>query len=321
MTVFAMTQLLHAAPGTHVAVRRTYPVPAEPWAQTWWALLRLVLAETRPAVQLVFLLRVLCFSLTAAGPNPRALAGTAAPGIAGWVSVGMAVYLLNGVTDIVGDQVNGSRRPIASGRLPVTTAMRATVSMAAVGLVLCALCDRRLVVLAVAFLCLGYGYSVGPNALKSTRLGFALAVGGGAFLCYSAGAVIGGGMTPRLTVFAASMALWVGLCSATKDLSDVAGDRLAGRLTWPVVFGDRGARRLISAISLLLGGWFLAGVPVLVSQTRPAAAVAGLGAITLAAVVLRRPRRAGRAAGRRPYRTFMAVQYAVNCTVLAGALS
>jgi 4-hydroxybenzoate polyprenyltransferase len=320
MTVLAMTQLLHAAPGTHVAIRRTHPVPTRAGGQTGWTVLRLVLAETRPAVQLVFLLRVLCFFLSTAGTNPRAFAGTAAAGIGGWVSVGMAVYLLNGVTDVVGDQVNGSRRPIASGRLPLATAMRTTVLLAAAGLVLCALCDRRLVVLAVAFLCLGYGYSVGPNALKSTRLGFALAVGGGAFLCYSAGSVIGGGMTLRLTVFAAAMALWVGLCSATKDLSDVAGDALAGRLTWPVVFGDRGARRLIAAISLLLGGWFLATIPLLASQTRPAAAVAALGSVALAAVVLRRPRRADRAAGRRAYRTFMAVQYAVNCTVLVSAL-
>jgi len=320
-TVMAMTELLYAAPGTHRAIRRTYPVPSERSALTGMALVRLVLAETRPGVQLVILLRVVSFFLSTAGPNVRAFAGTAAAGIAGWLSVGMAVYLLNGVTDILGDQVNGSRRPIASGRLPVATALRTTVFLAAAGLVLCALCERRLVVLAVAFLILGYCYSVGPAALKSTRMGFAIAVGGGAFLCYLAGSVMGGGLTPRLTAFGAVMALWVGLCSATKDLSDVAGDQLAGRQTWPVVLGDRGARRLISAISLLLGCSFLAGAAVLAGPTRPAALVAGLGAVTLGAVVLRAPRRAGRAAGRRPYRTFMAVQYAVNGAVLGSALS
>lgn len=316
-----MTELVQVAPATRLAIRRGYSIPTSAPAVTGLSLTRLVLAETRPAVQLVILLRVFSFFCAGTGSHFRATPPVAWLGIVGWSFLGLAIYLLNGITDIVGDRRNGSRRPIASGRLPVATAIQATVFLAGTGLVLCALCTSRLVVLGVVFLILGYTYSVGPAALKSTRMGFAIAVGGGAFLCYLAGAVLGGGVDFRLVAFGASMALWVGLCSATKDLSDVAGDRLAGRQTWPVLLGDRGARRLISVISALLGVWFLVGTPVLGTGTRLAGIAAGLGAVILAATVLRPPRRTGRAAGRRPYRMFMTVQYAVNCTLLAGALS
>jgi 4-hydroxybenzoate polyprenyltransferase len=316
-----MTELVQVAPVTQLAIRRSFSVPTSASGLNTSTLIRLVLAETRPAVQFVIVLRVISFFCTGTGMHFRSVSPAAWLGILGWSFLGLAIYLLNGITDITGDRRNGSRRPIASGRLPVATAIQTTVFLAGAGLLLCTLASNRLAMLGVLFLILGYTYSVGPAALKSTRLGFAIAVGGGAFLCYMAGAVLGGGVDFRLVAFGASMALWVGLCSATKDLSDVDGDRLAGRQTWPVLLGDRGARRLISAISAALGIWFLLAAPALSAETRAAEIVGGAGAITLAAMVLLSPREATRSAGRRPYRMFMTVQYAVNCTVLAGALS
>jgi 4-hydroxybenzoate polyprenyltransferase len=233
--------------------------------------------------------------------------------------VSVAIYLFNGVTDIAGDQANGSKRPIASGRLPVTLAAQSTALLATGGLALCALVSPLLAGLALALLVLGWAYSAGP-ALKNATGGCALAVGGGAVLAYAAGGVIGGGLSAQSVSFAAAFALWVGLCSATKDLSDVEGDRLAGRRTWPVLYGDAGARRLISATSGLL----TVGLALLCARLHGvldvAAFTACLGAAALAIGVLLPATASTRTGGRRPYRVFMTVQYAVNATMIVGAV-
>jgi 4-hydroxybenzoate polyprenyltransferase/chlorophyll synthase len=270
----------------------------------------------------VFLLRVLCFF--AISGSRWVPAGRALLGISGWIFLSTAIYLLNGITDIVGDRANGSRRPLACGLLNSGSAARVTGVLSSAGLILCALASTRLVVVGIVLLALGWCYSMGPVPLKSTPVGFPVAVGGGALLSYLAGAVLAGGVGRYRAVFAVSMAVWVGLCSATKDFSDVEGDLLAGRRTWSVVLGDRPARRLTATLSAVLGLWFLVISSWLPRAVGLAALVAAVGSVALAVAALAPVGGADRRSARRPYRVFMTVQYAVNgcllgCRLLAAA--
>lgn len=285
------------------------------------ALVRMIVEESRPPVQLVFLLRLVSFAAAAGGLSGLAGPGPAA-GVAGWLLLSMAVYVLNGISDVEGDRANDSRRPIAGGRLPVDVAMHATAVLATAGLGLLALCSGRLVLVGMAALILGWRYSAGRVPLKATTAGIAVAAGGGVLLCYAAGAIIAGGVAgPAVGGFGLAEATWLGLSAATKDFSDVEGDRLAGRRTWPIVLGDRRARQLVAVCSAALGLVFAVLAVVGHGAVPMASATAGIGGAALAAAALRCPATGGRATRRRPYRILMVTQYAVNGALLLGALS
>lgn len=281
---------------------------------------RLVVAESRTVVQFVFLLRLLC-ALGLAGGGAAWTGWTGVLTVTGWLCLTMAVYVLNGLSDVAGDRENGLDRPIASGRLPLSGAVQATAVLVGAGLLLCALVSRLLVIAAVFMLALGWAYSMGRRPLKATSFGFVPAVGGGALLTYLAGA-IGAGTAgdARLAVFAVGMSVWIGVCSAVKDLSDVEGDRLARRCTWPVRYGERRARHLVAAASLVLGCGFAALAAELAPALLPACVPVLGGSAALAAVLLLPVRTADRRARRRPYRVFMGTQYAVHLAVLPTVL-
>jgi len=86
--------------------------------------LSLCLVEARPVVQVIFLARFVCAAL----PGP--FSGRVALGAVSWLFAVLAVYLANGVTDIVEDRHNGSTRPIASGALDVGFARQVIVASA-----------------------------------------------------------------------------------------------------------------------------------------------------------------------------------------------
>ena len=78
--------------------------------------------ESRLAVQGIFLLR---FLAGASFAGPVFVGGVNFPlwgGAALCVCATLSVYILNGVMDVEEDQVNGSSRPVASGKLAVTQA-------------------------------------------------------------------------------------------------------------------------------------------------------------------------------------------------------
>ncbi|MDT4915306.1 MAG: hypothetical protein QOH89_6 [Pseudonocardiales bacterium] len=274
-----------------------------------WRQLKYVVQEARPAVQAVFLMRLVAATGLLWHPTVQALIV-----IAGWLPLVIAIYVYNGVSDISSDTTNGSARPIASGQLSCVAAVRWCQYSAVVGLCVCWLVAPAVSILGVALLVIGWAYSAGP-CLKNKPVGFGVIVGLGAALTYIAGWFASPesetGTLPVMLVVAA----WVGLCCASKDFSDVDGDRLAGRHTWPVIFGPRGAAQLLGAVAITAGAaafvWSVeAGVGV-------APAVVLLGGSLLLAVVSRvsgaKPDRATR---RRPYRAFLATQYAANLTMI-----
>jgi 4-hydroxybenzoate polyprenyltransferase len=273
-----------------------------------------VLAESRPGVQVVFLMRSTAGSGLVQHPSLKTLYG-----IGGWVLITIAIYVFNGVTDLEADRTNSSKRPLATGHLSTVTALRACLALAAVGIGLCWLVGPFEVGLAVGFLALGWAYSAGP-ALKNSATGFAVVIGLGAALTYSAGWVAGGRITTHGLVLALSVSLWVGVCCASKDFSDIDGDRVAGRHTWPVVLGTRRAARVLSALAVATAVGTVVIAARFGANVAPAVTLT-IGSLALAAVAVRSASAPARATRRRPYRAFISTQYATNASMLIfGAL-
>ncbi len=269
-------------------------------------------------VQFVFQLRFASgFVLAGVARGEFTLGLSAFAGAAGWLAATWAIYLMNGIADVVEDRVNGSTRPIARGSLPVTSATAACFLLAVGALGCCALVSFRMVVLVLLMLAVGWAYSLGPCPLKMTVPGFLVSVTALGLLTYSAGGCAAGGDwdTPLLP-FGLVMSLWMGLVGWTKDLSDLKGDRAAGRRTLPVLLGERRARTVM-AIAVTVVGWgFFAAAAVAGGHLQPAAAVVCCGSVVVAVLLLAPVRRPGRSVRRRPYRAFMTTQYAAHVTLL-----
>jgi len=249
----------------------------------------------------------------------RALAGSGlirhpsverAESVTGWLLLTAAIYVFNGITDRAGDVANHSARPIASGTLSRRAALIWCIGLGLAGLSLCAAASAADLMLAGVMLVLGWAYSAGP-ALKNTAAGFATVIGLGAGLTYGAGLASRGPFSQREAAFVAAFALWVTLCCAAKDFSDLEGDRLAGRRTWPVVFGARSAARLLALLAVCGAGVVMV-TSQLAGMTPFPAIVVSCGSVVLGASALRHADAPDRRARRRPYRVFMLTQYLTN---------
>lgn len=273
--------------------------------------------EARPVVQMIFQLR---FFAGAAVAAPTGVVPRPAPLLVGalaWLCATWFVYLLNGLSDQVEDRRNGSARPLATGMLPVGVARRIAGCLAGVALLLGAAISLRMAALVALMLLLGWLYSAGPRPQKSNMLGFVLVVASGGIVTYLAGcAAVDGPVGPELLVMMVTMSLWMALAGTTKDLSDVAGDRAAGRRTLPVLLGDRGARRLMAGLVVLAGSVLVAGALLVAPALAAPAAVLSVGALAVAGCVLTGAGATDRRRQRSPYRLFMTSQYAVHLTVL-----
>jgi 4-hydroxybenzoate polyprenyltransferase len=280
----------------------------------WSLWLRQCWTEARPVVQIIFALRFIAGALLCTTAPPY---GEVALGGAGWVLATIAVYLYNGVADHAEDVANGSTRPIASGKLPPPVALLVAAAAAVLGCLLAAQVDLRFLLALCCFAVVGYVYSGPPFPLK--RLYYTASVGGGflGLLTYLGGA-LSTGRTPTapVIVFAVLMSSWMGgVGGIAKDLSDVAGDRAAGRRTWPVVFGERRARRLLVAAAFAVALAFAVTAGVYATRLWGCAAAVCVGAAAISAACVRARHGANRARSRAPYRAFMWTQYASHAVL------
>jgi 4-hydroxybenzoate polyprenyltransferase len=280
-------------------------------------LLALAVREARPVVQAIFLLRFFC-GLVLAGP-PASVARPAVVAAAGaWYCATLAVYLYNGVTDVVEDTANQSPRPIASGRLRPDTARRQVAGFAFAAMVLSWISGGMEPLLTAGFLGLGYLYSGGPLPLKRTAPGVMAVAVLGSMLTYLAG-YFGADWPPapgRNFVFVVCMTLWMSCVGLTKEFSDSFGDALAGRRTGCLAWGDRRMRTLICLLAVLIGVGFLAAALRIAPALVPSAAAVSAGALAVAVATLRGAGRGDRRRLRRPYRAFMATQYGAHLILL-----
>ncbi|WP_432837912.1 UbiA family prenyltransferase [Dactylosporangium sp. CA-092794] len=271
----------------------------------------LVWREARPVVQIMFVLRFLAGAALAAGNSVLSVRTLA--GLVTWSAAVCAVYLRNGVADVVEDRRNGSTRPVAAGRLDAGRALTIARSLAAGSIVASALLDPRAGLLAAAMVALGWAYSAGRRPLKGSVAGFALIVIGGGLLTYLAGALLAHGRwSAPAFCFGLVMSLWMATAGSSKDLSDVEGDRAAGRRSLPVLLGPSLAAAVIAGATLALAAGFVAVAVLLAPALRLCAAVLATGAAVTAVALLGTPPAAGRARRRRAYRAFMATQYATH---------
>lgn len=276
---------------------------------SWASLIRMVIRESRPGVQLVFLLRASAGSGLVRHPTV-----SEAVGVIGWVLLTMAIYVFNGVTDLTADSTNQSSRPIASGELSVTAAVRACVALASAGLLACLVVSWTELGIGIGMLLLGWAYSAGP-ALKNAPAWFAAVIGAGAAMSYGAGWVASGRVTEPALVVLSGISVWVGVCCVSKDFSDVAGDRAAGRRTWPVVLGASGAARLLATLAPVTAAGFLVSSITTRASVIPALTLLA-GSIVLTGTGLRCASAADRPRRRRPYRVFMVTQYIANLSIM-----
>lgn len=276
--------------------------------------------EARPVVQLIFMLRFLSGALIAAGAIGALPWMSLVLTAACWLATTTTVYLVNGLSDVVEDSVNGSSRPIARGALPRRAASAVAGTTGAFAVILAVLTgDGWTLVLTLAMLGVGCAYSMGRKPLKNHMSGFLAAVVTGGMLTYLAGwnSVGTTTMQPELLCFGTAMALWMGFGGSTKDLPDVAGDQLAGRRTWPLVLGERRARLLMGGTALATSAGFalvsFTAVPALMLP----ATILLAGGVLLAVTTCSHYSRAERRARHRPYKVFMVTQYLAHSALFA----
>lgn len=244
-----------------------------------------------------------------------------------WELAIFAVYLFNGVMDIHEDQVNGSRRPIATGALPRRTAAGVAAGAAMLGLGCAAATGVVPAAAVVAVLAIGWQYSARPGLFKQRPAGTAAAGAAMGFLAYVIGfssQASASSMTsaPGALTFAVTMAAWMALTGApAKDLSDIPGDAAAGRRTIPVLCGERLTRRVIAGAAVVIAAAFAIGATRTAAILTDPAIALGCGAAALAIISLHPISAGSRGRRRLPYRAFMATQYLANACLLLAMLT
>jgi 4-hydroxybenzoate polyprenyltransferase len=284
--------------------------PLRPLAACW--------SEARPVVQAIFLMRFLAGALLV-DPGHLARPGPVALGAAGWSCSTIAIYVFNGIADREEDVANGSTRPIASGRLSPGYAGRVVSVLAALGLACSWSVGSAEGLCATLYLLLGYAYSGPPFPLKNTYLTCTL---GGVCLgltTYFGGcAAVGRGVSAPFAIFAGAMSLWMGgVGGIAKDLSDVEGDRLAGRRTLPILVGERSARRLLAVVAGLVALSFGAVAGISSARLGWCAGAVLIGAVAVGRSSVAAPAVESRERARVPYRLFMWTQHATHIVLAA----
>ncbi|GAB4588371.1 UbiA family prenyltransferase [Nocardia sp. IFM 10818] len=211
------------------AVLTTADFPQSPSAAGFAAGRNLLLSfhEARPCVQVLFVLRFLGGGILCGAPHldARFLIGCLA-----WFFAIMCAYLLNGCSDLVADRINGSTRPLATGRLRRSSALRIAAALALMSVGLSALVSINLLLHAIGALVLGCVYSFGRNALKRGPFGVTVTVVVIGLLTFDAGRIAcEGGLTVEFVAFAGGLTLWMVVGGLVKDLDELPGDLAAGR--------------------------------------------------------------------------------------------
>jgi 4-hydroxybenzoate polyprenyltransferase len=178
---------------------------------------------------------------------------------------------LNQVYDLEIDRINKPDRVLPSGRLTTRQAMRFSIALYAIAIVLAFVVGPTCgaIVLVAAFAT--WAYSAPPLRLKRFLLlaNLTIAVPRGVLLKVAGWSAVGSVLSRELWYIGAVFGVFVFGAVSTKDFSDVEGDRRHGCVTLPIRYGNRTAALIIApfmfAPSILVaaglaGGW-LSGSP------------------------------------------------------------
>lgn len=278
---------------------------------------RLCVMEARPAVLVICLFRFVAGGLLGDRSGPADVGGVVA-GAAVWLAATFAIYVFNGVTDREEDVANGSRRPIAGGALPVRPAAAAAGLATAAALLGGAFQSRTQLLMVVVYLAVGYAYSGRPFRFKRSHLLVPPSLAALGLTTYLAGASAANQRPGRdLAVFAVVNALWMAAVGGvSKDMSDVRGDRLAGRRSWPVVLGFGRTRVLLAGMATAVAVGFGVATLHYAAGLGGCAVVMLTGALAIVAACGAIREDASRTVRRLPYRAFMWTQHACHLLLL-----
>lgn len=144
--------------------------------------------EARSAVQGIFLLRFLAGASFAGSLAAGEVVNFALWTGAGlWICASLSVYILNGVMDVEEDRINGSSRPVTSGKLSVAHAACVTADLAILSVLGSFALGGSMAWSVVVLLALEWIYSGPPFYLKRSPTGWAILGIIVALISYNAG--------------------------------------------------------------------------------------------------------------------------------------
>ena len=278
--------------------------------------------EARPSVLVIQFIRFTAGAALAIRITGHWVPLRAILGVLSWELAIVWTYLYNGVMDFQEDRVNGSRRPIASGMLTRSTAIRCAQGAAALSLVCAGLLGVPTTCAVLAMLLIGWQYSASPGRLKARPVGTAATGAALGFLAYLAGFLGQAGSswrhpTAEALLFVLVMSAWMALVGTpAKDLPDAQGDAAAGRKTLVLLWGENATRRAMAAAAVTLAITFVVSAAVSTPALRWPAVTLAAGSLSIALAALSQISAGDRSRRRRPYRIFMITQYLVNICLL-----
>jgi geranylgeranylglycerol-phosphate geranylgeranyltransferase len=205
-----------------------------------------------------------------------------------WFCMAQATFAVNDAFDAPIDAVSHPWRPIPSGRVSTTDAVRLGIGLACLSVVLLAFISPSLGVLGLLYAAASWGYSA---RVKSSNGLAANAMVAGLIAVVPLSASLAG--TPGDALWWTPIPIFLGVFAREilNDIEDADGDRVNGRPTLPLMLGNRWAYRL-SALSW--GCFVLASyLPALVQSRLSTALYVGLASVlnvlvlTMAVMLLR----------------------------------
>lgn len=280
-----------------------------------YRVLRLAWEESRPIVQVTIVGRFLAGSLLV-WPAPEKMRWQVPIATIAWLAAGVAVYLFNGAADAVEDRANASTRPIASGRVANRDALLVVQGTIVLSLALSA--TTGIIIQAVTFLMLGYAYSGPPFLAKGHWAAASICIGASGAVTFWAASQAVGHISAEAIIAGAALAAWMGLVGAlVKDLSDTEGDRISGRKTYAVVFGEYRTGRYAAAFALIIGLLASVASARLTPFALPVMVTLLAGGILIAIRSNRNASSARRYDARAQYRIFMLTQHVAVLVLIA----
>jgi len=173
------------------------------------------------------------------------------------IIVGM--YVLNDLIDANLDKANGKRRPIPSGQVSIKQAWAFVMLTNGIGIILAAITfNTASLLIALIIAAIGLMYSAPKISLKDKFIVKTLAIAFALVLCGIMGAsTTFGSHTSKddlvLPIYASLMlGMMVFITSPINDLGDIAGDKLAGRRTIPIVIGGKNTVKAAILLTILM---------------------------------------------------------------------
>ncbi len=151
--------------------------------------------------------------------------------------VAMAAYMYNDVTDISIDKLNSYKRPLVSGNANKREVLTLVMILNAIALILVYSTSIYATLAVLSFIFLGIIYSHPKTSLKEKFPHKTIATATAGALASLTGGLAAGNMLPYVVYAALVSFAFLFTMGPIADISDLKGDRAAGRRTFPLIVG------------------------------------------------------------------------------------